>query len=59
MKPSEQCKNAGLESLAELVEISWASEQTLINWHKNKPDLFAVVIAGAKAIKEIEENKHG
>ena len=63
MKPSEQCKEAGLKSLAELVEISGVSEQTLINWHKNKPDLFAVVIAGAQAMKETyafnEENTHG
>lgn len=27
------------------------NEQTLINWHKNKPKLFAVVLAGAVAIK--------
>ena len=52
MKPSEQCKEAGLKSLAELVEISGVSEQTLINWHKNKPKLFAVVVAGAYAIRE-------
>ena len=47
MKPSEQCKEAGLKSLAHLVEISGVSEQTLINWHKNKKRLFAVVVAGA------------
>lgn len=52
MTPSEQCKKAGLKSLAELCEITGVSEQTLINWHRNKPKLFAVVIAGAVAIKE-------
>lgn len=51
MTPSEKCKAAGLKSLLELVEISGVSEQTLINWHKNKPKLFAVVLAGAVAIK--------
>lgn len=51
MTPSEQCKAAGLKSLAELVRISGVSEQTLINWHKNKPKLFAVVVAGAVSIK--------
>ena len=51
MTPSEQCKAAGLKSLAELVRISEVSEQTLINWHKDKPRLFAVVVAGAVVIK--------
>jgi hypothetical protein len=47
MKPSEQCKKAGLKGLAELVEISGVSEQTLINWSRSKPKLFDVVISGA------------
>jgi hypothetical protein len=47
MTPSEQCKAAGLKSLAELVKISEASEQTLINWHRYKPKLFKLVLAGA------------
>ena len=51
MTPSQQCKSAGLKSLAELVRISEVSEQTLINWHKDKPRLFAVVVAGAVVIK--------
>lgn len=51
MTPSEQCKAAGLKSLAELVRISEVSEQTLINWHRNKPVLFATVVAGAVMIK--------
>lgn len=45
--PSAACKRAWLKSLAELVRTSEVSEQTLINWHKNKPRLFAVVVAGA------------
>jgi hypothetical protein len=44
--PSEQAKAAGLESLAQVVRISGVSQRTLINWHKHKPQLFAVVLAG-------------
>jgi len=51
MTPSEQCKAAGLKSLAELAKISGVSVQTLINWHKDKPALFATALAGAVAIK--------
>ena len=51
MTPSEQCKAAGLKSFAELAEISVVSVQTLINWHKDKPALFATVVAGAVVIK--------
>ncbi len=47
MTPSQQCKAAGLKSLAELVKISEVSEQTLINWHRDKPKLFKLVLAGA------------
>jgi hypothetical protein len=47
MTPSEQCRNAGLASLSELSRISGVSIQTLRNWHKNKPVLFALVVAGA------------
>ena len=52
MTPSEQAKAAGLKSLAELAKISGVSVQTLINWHKKKPVLFAVVVAGAVAFKK-------
>ena len=52
MKPSEQCKEAGLKSLVQLSQITGESQQTLINWHKNKPRLFAVVVAGAQAINK-------
>jgi len=51
MTPSEQCKAAGLKSLAELSKISGAGCRTLINWHHFKPTLFATVIAGAAEIK--------
>jgi transcriptional regulator with XRE-family HTH domain len=51
MTPSEQCKAAGLKSLADLAKISGVSVQTLINWHKDKPALFSTVLAGAVVIK--------
>lgn len=50
--PSEACKQAGLDSLADLVRISTVSEQTLINWHKNKPQVFKTILAGAVALKK-------
>jgi len=30
-----------------MVKISEESEQTLINWHRDKPKLFKLVLAGA------------
>jgi hypothetical protein len=44
--PSMQCHAAGLKSLAEVARITGVGRQTLINWHKNKPLLFAIVLAG-------------
>lgn len=56
MTPSEQCKVAGLKSLAELAKISGVSVQTLINWSRDKPALFATVVAGAVVIKAANLN---
>jgi hypothetical protein len=47
MTPSQQAKQAGLKSLAELSRITGVSTQTLANWHRYKPALFAVVLRGA------------
>lgn len=55
MTPSQQCKASGL-TLAELERISKVSKQTLINWHRDKPETFACILAGAKAIKEKQSN---
>lgn len=55
MTPSQQCKGAGLKSLAELVLITKESKQTLINWHKNKPVLFHLVVLGAVQQKSITQ----
>jgi hypothetical protein len=43
---------AGLKSLAELVKISEVSEQTLINWHRDKPNLFKIVVPGVAIEKK-------
>jgi hypothetical protein len=48
---SEQAKLAGLKSLAELAEMVRKPPQTLRNWHRDAPELFAVVVAGAVVIK--------
>lgn len=46
MTPSQQAKAAGLKSLTEVMNQTGVSLQTLTNWHKNKPRLFAVVVKG-------------
>ena len=51
MTPSEQAKSAGLKSLAEVSVMVRKPPQTLRNWHRDSPELFAVVVAGAVVIK--------
>ena len=51
MTAAEQCKAAGLKSLAELAEMVRKPSQTLRNWHRDSPELFATVVAGAVVIK--------
>ena len=51
LTPSQEAKAAGLKSLREVQDLTRQSAQTLTNWHKNKPELFRVVIAGCAAIK--------
>lgn len=55
MKPSEQCKAAGLKNMKELSEMAKLSSETLVNWSKNRPDAFRLLIAGA--VSEKRENK--
>lgn len=52
MTPSEQAQSKGLESLAEVVRLSAVSRQTLINWHRDKPILYLVVLLGCKKVKD-------
>ena len=49
--PSQQAKAAGLKSLGAVTQATGVSAQTLSNWHKHKPDLFAAVVAGCVALK--------
>lgn len=46
MTPSKQAKAAGLKNLLQVQELTKQSAQTLTNWHRDKPELFAVVLAG-------------
>lgn len=55
MTPSEQCKQAGLKSLAELVRITGESKENLINWHRDKPRRFEIILQGAIQVKTKEE----
>jgi hypothetical protein len=50
MSASSTAKKAGLKGLALVIEMTGQSRQTLQNWHKDKPDLFNVVIAGCVAL---------
>jgi hypothetical protein len=46
MTPAQQAKAEGLKSLSQVSQMTGVSLQTLTNWHRNKPLLFAVVLAG-------------
>jgi hypothetical protein len=50
MTPSQQAKDAGLKSLTQVMDKTGVSLQTLTNWHRDKPKLFAVVVAGCVAV---------
>lgn len=50
MTPAQQAKAEGLRSLSAVSEMTGVSLQTLTNWHRDKPKLFAVVLAGCKAL---------
>lgn len=51
MTPSQQAKAAGLRSLSEVVRLTGVSYQTLTNWHRDKPELFEVVLLGCSVKK--------
>ena len=48
--PAEYCKAQGL-TVAEVARCVGKPRQTLINWHRDSPDLFRVVVAGVVAVK--------
>ncbi|AIM40777.1 hypothetical protein PR08_gp20 [Idiomarinaceae phage Phi1M2-2] len=55
MTPSQKAKSLGCKSLAQVVETSGQSIQTLINWHHNKPKLFEVVCLGVAKQQEQQQ----
>lgn len=55
MTASQQAKAAGLKSLSQVSEMTGQSAQTLINWSKNKPELFEVVLRGCAQLERDKE----
>lgn len=51
MTPSEQCKAAGIKSLAEFVRLTGESKENLINWHRDRPRRFELLLAGVIAAR--------
>jgi hypothetical protein len=49
MSASQQAKQAGLKSLAEVSRLTGQSKETLSNWYKFKPLLFSITLLGCKA----------
>ena len=54
MTPAQQAKSVGLKSLTAVSEITGVSLNTLTNWHKHKPRLFAILLLGC--VLKIDEN---
>ncbi len=55
MTPSQQAKAAGLKNLRQVQQLTGQSAQTLTNWHRDKPELFKIVIRGCVAsLKETD-----
>ena len=46
MTPSQKAKSVGLKSLTQVMELTGVSLNTLSNWHREKPDLYDVVLLG-------------
>jgi len=57
MTPSKQAKEAGLKNLSQVSEMTGQSLQTLINWSKNKQQLFAVVLKGCAQMKKEQDSE--
>jgi hypothetical protein len=45
-KPSDQAKQLGLKSLAQVCKLCNKPQDTLIRWHKENPELFKIVLQG-------------
>lgn len=60
MKPSEQVKAAGIKSLSVVETMTGVSRNTLINWHRDRPLLFEIVVAGcALEVRKQEARAQG
>jgi len=46
---SQQAKSVGLKNLKQVTEITGAHRNTLRQWHRDKPDLFNIVLLGCIA----------
>ena len=44
MTASQQAKAAGLRSLTQMIELTGVPRQTLIDWHRNKPERFEKIL---------------
>lgn len=52
MTPSQQAKQAGLNSLAELMRLTGLPERTVHDWHKHNQTKFQIAIDAALYRKE-------
>ena len=57
MTPSQQAKAAGLKNLLQVQQLTGQSAQTLTNWHRDKPELFKIVLLGCVAILKTRTGK--
>ena len=51
---SKRAKDFGLKSLNQMSDLTGRSPQTLINWYRNQPMFFDVVLLGCKAKLEAQ-----
>lgn len=49
---AKDAKAAGLKSLAEVSEMTGIGRETLRIWHRDRPKLFDVILAGCVAKRE-------
>ena len=47
MKPSELVKKFGFKSLKAFADVTDVSEKTLVNWHREYPQRFKLLLLGA------------
>lgn len=58
MKPSEQAKKAGLDSLAQVSEMTEQSTEKLARWSRDRPRLFEIILQGCLKVLEMGESKY-